>query len=362
MLVGCWPTPPPPQSELGSASPIPTPTPTIAPDDAPQSRLPVSCDRLLTASTRSRLLGPDAEQKVWIAVAGWRVGGMSECRWVGLEGVEIKVWILPEAEAAYEAAMVASYGSRPSVDRAGQCGEGGDVPGDSCFLVGLSGDYWYEIESTTIVGAGGALGELAAALHDEVGGALAAAGPPLPGWAPPPSAATFGPSCDMFDTAEFRASAGAVGPAEAFAGGFVGSMIFEASRRAGELACSWSQPTPTPKGEFSLVTLQGLTGSGWVWAELLQEAEERGASLEPLTVTSAESAVIDFRSTSCTVIVLVDGTVFSAAFQRYDETPLDRERVRAVIRDCGMTPPLRIPDDAGPARWKCPECGTVRLA
>jgi hypothetical protein len=257
---------------------------------------------------------------------------MSECRWVALDGFEIKVWIIPEAESAFEAAMVASFGAQPPADRVGQCQEGGDILGVSCYLVGLSGNYWYEFESTTIPGASTELGELAAALHDEVGGALAAAGPPLPAWDPPASAATFGPSCHMFDSADFRAAAGGVGPVDSFAQGFVGSIVFEAPRRAGELVCSWSQPTPTPAGEFSAVTIQGLTGSGWSWPERLQEAKDSGAPLESLTIENAESAVIDCRSTLCNVIVLVDGTVFSAAFQRYDEVPLDRERVRMATQ------------------------------
>lgn len=256
---------------------------------------------------------------------------MSECRWVASEGFEIKVWILPQATSAYEAAMVATYGARPSADRVGQCLEGGDSPGDSCYLVGLSGDYWYEFQSTTIPGTSAELGELAAALHDEVGGALASAGPPLPGWEPPSSAAQFGP-CRMFDTADFRAAAGGVGRVESLGQDLLGSMVFEAPRRAGEVVCVWTQSTPTPAGEFSRVTLQGLTGSGWSWSEALQQMDDNGGRLDSLPIEKAESAVIDFRSTNCKVLVLIDGTVFSASFQRYDAVPIDRERVRKATQ------------------------------
>jgi hypothetical protein len=331
LLTACTPNPDSAPTISEPASAVPTPSPTATPPADPLSRLPITCDEVVSAATRDDLLGAEAERSLWRGVAGWRQGDMSECHWTTPSSGFIQVWILVDAAQAYEAGIVATLGARPVGDRSGSCHDDPEDGVTSCSLQGLAGTYWYEVTSATLPGA--SLESLALLLHTEVSSALASAGAPLPDWSSPPDAVETGATCAPYDGLAFREAAGAaVGPVQEnqFAT-VVGSIIWEAARRSGELVCQWAATGAAAPGEFASATFQGLTGSGWAWDEAVAQREDTaGRPLDPLDVPGADAGVKRCERGSCTILVLVDGTMFTASFQRYDETEIDVERVIAA--------------------------------
>jgi hypothetical protein len=325
LLAGCGVSAPPP---IAAPTAAPEVSPTAEPVVAPMGRLPIECDELIPESTREELLGAGATANPWLSVAGWRQGGMSQCEWVGDASRKIKVWILADAEAAYEAGMTASTGSRPSDDRTGTCGDDPENGVYTCDLSGLVDGYWYELSSATDPSVGGTPEQVGARLHSEVAASLSAAGTPLPLWQPSADAAATGTSCEPLDSPGFRAAVGAgVGVAHT-PDVLVGSVIFEASRRSGELVCFWEPQGAPADGGPGYVSFQGLTGSGWSWDEVVAEWEAReGMTIPSVDVPGADAAIARCQPGHCHIEVLVDDTVFGATFQRYDEREITQETV-----------------------------------
>lgn len=327
LLAGCIGEPAPTATPTETAEPTPTATPTPEPDARPTGTLPIACDVLVPDDVRAALFGADAGSAVPArseAVPSLWQSGLTECRWV-VAGTDaaLRVWVLEDAAAAFAEARAASGATGP-----GSCSDG--ESGQECRLDDLVGGYWFDLSSNGASTLSAA--DLTTAVLTALTSSLGAAGAPEPRWTPPADAVALPTECSRYDGPELRAAISSPELAAAVAApASYGSLIVEAGRRSGEVVCIWPMSASTGAGQFELMSLQGVTGSGWWWDEAIASWEANGPAIERVEIPGADGAALACQAGSCAALWLVDGTVVSASFQRYDASELDRARIVGAL-------------------------------
>jgi hypothetical protein len=335
VLAGCVPTPPEPTS---SPEPSVTVTPPVA---APGSRIPATCDELVSADDVAAFIGEPAPltaigEYISSGPLAAATAGVSTCLWRGSSDVvEFRLTITADPADIAQFSENGPQGFDKPVVVTDSIGTTSVVAcesvmnGSGCYFSALVGEYWLagttlsdqnEADASLLVDG---LSSILSGVADDL-----ASTSPMPPWTPP-ARSTAGPGeCDWLASGD--AVANAVGlPAGSTAGGPTGPPLDPISgiwkARAGAVWCSLEY-------EFAVGY---VAGSGWGWDALPRE----GTTVD---VDGASDATVlcvpRGDSFDCTLRALVGDSVVSVSSGGDDEAATVARLVSGTVAAIPLLP------------------------
>ncbi|WP_426520649.1 hypothetical protein ACPPVQ_08740 [Diaminobutyricibacter sp. McL0618] len=277
-----------------SASSPPTPTPTPAAIVAPTSRIPLDCSAIVDPTAIAAieptltLTATDPLSPPYTRQVMWEQAGNLTCYWDTPDKRTDSATLTVSGDAA-DGLEVTKRSDVPSLDVGdaswGVCGP----KGAGCAASVVAGGYWFDIQIGQITNNKQSSIDVVRALAASVASHLAAAGPALPAWQPPPTIWSPVISCKDLRAALPMTDVMAPGPATSVnqwnGPGDESPINNWTTRSEAFYNCAWDW-TNTPANEGTLV-VQIVPSGEWVLPQL---ESSPGVMSTPLTVSGATAS------------------------------------------------------------------------